>query len=34
MKLYESGEQNNYKAGLWEAIKTIVLEIEPAEVKQ
>ena len=33
MKLYEGGKQYNSKADLWEAIKTIMSEIEPTEVK-
>ena len=34
MKLYEHCKQYNIKAELWEAIKTTLLEIEPAEVKK
>ena len=34
MKLYEGGKQYNSKADLWEAIKTTLSEIEPAEVKK
>ena len=34
MKLYEGVKQYNYKADLWEAIKTITSEIELAEVKK
>ena len=34
MKLYEGGKQYNSKADLWEAIKIIMLETEPAEVKK
>ena len=33
MKLYKSSEQKNMKAILWEAIKTTLSEIEPAEEK-
>ena len=32
MKLYDSGKLYNSKADLSEAIKTMILEIEPAEV--
>ena len=34
MKLYEGDKQYNIKADLWEAIKTTMSEIEPAEVKK
>ena len=34
MKLYESGKQYNSKTDQWEAIKTIMLEIEPSEGKK
>ncbi len=34
MKLYEHRKQYNIKADFWEAIKTTLLEIEPAEVKK
>ena len=34
MKFYESSKQYNSKASLWEAIKTIMSEIELAEVKK
>ena len=34
MKLYEGGKQYNSKADQWEAIKTIMLKIEPAEIKR
>ena len=33
MKLYEGGKQYDSKVEVWEAIKTTVSEIEPAEVK-
>ena len=33
MKLYNGSKPYNSKTDLWEAIKTSVLEIEPAEVK-
>ena len=33
MKLYDSGKQYNSKADIWEAIKTTLLEITPADVK-
>ena len=34
MKLYEGGTQYNNKEDLWEAIKTTMLEIEPAEIEK
>ena len=34
MKLYEGGKEYNSSAYLWEAIKTTMLETEPAEEKQ
>ena len=34
MKLYEGGKQSNSKADQWEAIKTIMTGVEPAEVKK
>ena len=34
MKLYEDGTQYNNKADLLKAIKTTILESEPAEVKK
>ena len=34
MKLYEGGKQYKRKIDLWEAIKTITLKNEPAELKQ
>ena len=34
MKLYEGGKHYNNKVDLWEAIKTAMLKMEPAEVKK
>ena len=34
IKIYEGGKQYNTKVNLWEAIKTTMLETEPAEVKK
>ena len=34
MKLYKGSKQYNSKADQWKAIKTAIMEIEPAEVKK
>ena len=34
MKLYKGGKQYNSKVDIWNAMKTFIEEIEPAEVKK
>ena len=34
IKLYESGKQGKSKADLWEAIQTIMMKIEPADLRK